>query len=247
MNLHASCTPVKVMLGDSTVVEQQTFDPGSVWNYFARVTDSLEGWQVRPITTTNSEDLRRIFVKFEVRVGNYVLAGHISLQFHVLLYYRPDARVVGAQKELASLMDVTRDKESRIASESNMFILDKLKKLGYDKLDDGKLFEMLFDNDTMRDSMLSEMQNEQTPSSVDDARKQELFDELDGLLVETYQTSAVLVDDARLVTGEEGYLCTFDLEFVKGRTREGNFDFQRISDATRQQIISRLREFENAL
>ena len=44
---------------------------------------------------------------------------------------------------------------------------------------------------------------------------------LDNLLVETYQTTPVLIDDTRLVTGEEGCLCTFDLEFVKNKAKEG--------------------------
>ena len=35
-------------------------------------------------------------------------------------------------------------------------------------------------------------------------KKDELFKELDSLLIETYQTSAVLIDDPRLVSGRRG-------------------------------------------
>lgn len=245
MNRHIRAVPVKVMLGDATVTSQETFDPQIIHDYFEGIIGGLEGWQVRPTTITNNEDIRRIFTKFEVLVGNYVLVGHISLQFHVLLYYKPDNRVLGAQKELASIMDSTREKESFTASESDRRILSRLEEMGYGKLADDRLFEVLFNDDALRDSVLSGLDEDSGARAKATSRKQELFDELDGLLMETYQTSPVLIDDARLVTGEEGYLCTFDIEFVKNKIREGTFETRKISDTTRKQMASRLAEFES--
>ena len=73
-------------------------------------------------------------------------------------------------------------------------------------------------------------------------RKTRLINELDNLLIETYQTSSVLIDDARLVTGEEGCLCTIDIEFVKGGIKEGLFDPRKISEPIKNKIENRLDE-----
>ena len=62
-------------------------------------------------------------------------------------------------------------------------------------------------------------------------KKQDLFRELDSLLMETYQTSPVLIDDTRLVAGEEGCLVTIDLEFVKNKNKEGLFDPRKMSSS----------------
>ena len=54
----------------------------------------------------------------------------------------------------------------------------------------------------------------------------------------------MLIDDAKLVSGEEGCLCTFDLEFVKKENKEGLFDPRKISESTKEKISNRLEELE---
>ncbi len=78
-------------------------------------------------------------------------------------------------------------------------------------------------------------------------KKSELIKELDNSLVETYQTTPVLIDDAKLVTGEEGCLCTLDIEFVKGEIREGLFDPRKISEPVKKQISGRIDEILKVL
>ena len=73
-------------------------------------------------------------------------------------------------------------------------------------------------------------------------QKVELFNELDSFLIETYQTTPVLIDDVRLIGGEEGYLCTFDFEYIKNNIREGNFDPKKISAATKEKIIQKFEQ-----
>ncbi|MEX2312742.1 MAG: hypothetical protein WD650_01950, partial [Nitrosopumilaceae archaeon] len=80
---------VKGMLGDSTIAEQNTFDPILVQEYFNKIIKNLPDWVSRDISITNNDDLRRIFVKFELKEGNYLLSCHMSIQFHVLLFYKP--------------------------------------------------------------------------------------------------------------------------------------------------------------
>ncbi len=240
--------PAKVMLGNCTITEQLTFDPILVQNYFKTITQNLQGWTIRDITITNNEDIRRIFVKYQVKEGNYLLSGHMSIQFHVLLYYKTDHRVIEAQKELSQIIDLTKEKETKLADQNDQFVIDRLHELGYTDLDHEKLFEILFENDKLREKIYQDIyENSDVDFEKLSKQKQNLFDELDCLLVETYQTSSVLIDDARLVTGEEGYLCTFDLEYVKGNIREGLFDPKKIPNAIQEDLRKRLVDFENLL
>ena len=99
---------IKVMMGDSTVTEQKTFDPKSVSDYFQKIGKNLKEWSLQEVSISNNEDLRRIFTKFEIMEGNYLISGHISIQFHVLLYYKPEQRVIDCQKELSEVIDKTK-------------------------------------------------------------------------------------------------------------------------------------------
>jgi len=238
-------TDVKVMLGDSTITEQKTFDPKQIVDYFQKINRSLPEWSLQDVSITNHEDLRRIFTKFEIMDGSYLISGHISLQFHVLLYYKPDQRVIDCQKELSEIVDLTKNKETELSDNSDQFVLNKLKERGYKDFDHQKLFEVFYENDELREKIFHEIEQS---TDVDfkelSEKKTKLFQELDSLLVETYQTSPVLIDDTRLVSGEEGCLFTLDLEFVKNNNREGLFDPRKISDAVKDRIVKRLDEIE---
>ena len=232
--------PVKVMLGDSTVTEQKTFDPGQVSDFYEKVAKGLDGWSMQDVSTSNNEDVRRIFFKFERMIGNYLLSGHMSIQFHVLLYYKPDQRVIDCQKELSEIVDVTKDKEQQMANMSDQFVLNKLKEIGYRDFDNQNLFEIFYKDDKFREETYRKIMND---SNVDfqslSKKKAELFDELDSLLLETYSIAPVLIDDTRLVTGEEGCLFTIDIEFVK-KSKEGIFDPKKMSRGVKSEIMENL-------
>jgi len=238
----------KVMMGDSTVTEQKTFDPKQVTDYFQKINLNLKDWSLQDVSITNNEDIRRIFTKFEIMEGNYLISGHVSLQFHVLLYYKPDQRVLDCQKELADIVDLTKNSEQQISDNSDQFVLNKLKEMGYKDLDHQKLFEIFYENDEFREKVYAEIEKD---AGVDfqelSEKKIKLFNELDSFLIETYQTTPILIDDNRLITGEEGCLCTIDLEFVKNKNREGLFDPRKMSDLVKENIFKRLNEFEKII
>lgn len=239
---------VKVMMGDSTITDQKTFDPKLVTEYFQRINDSLKEWSLQDVSVTNNQDVRRIFTKFEIKEGSYLISGHLSLQFHVLLYYKPDQRVIDCQKELAEIVDLTKNEQEQLSDSSDQIILNKLKEMGYKDFDHQKLFEVFYENDEFREKVFAEIQKD---AGVDfqelSEKKSKLFSELDSLLVETYQTSNVLIDDPRLVAGEEGCLLTLDLEFVKNGNREGVFDPRKMSDSVKENIWKRLSELETVI
>jgi len=235
---------VKGMLGDSTIAEQNTFDPILVQEYFKKIIKNLPDWVSRDISITNNEDLRRIFVKFELKEGNYLLSCHMSIQFHVLLFYKPDNKVIEYQKELSEIIDKTKNTETKLAEDSDQYVLEKLKEVGYKDLEHKDLFQVFYENDDLRDKIYKEIEGK-SESNVQDLlkRKKQLFNELDNLLMEIYQTTSVLIDDSKLVTGEEGCLCSFDLEHFKNNVKEGVFDPKKIPVRVKEKLSEKLDEF----
>ena len=232
---------INAMLGDGTITKTKTFDPMQIKDFFGKILKNLQNWNQQEVSETNDEGLRRIFIKFDIKEGNYQLSGHMSIQFHVLLFYKADNKVIQYQKELSEIIEKTKTMDSKLADNSDQFILEKLRTMGYKNLDHQQLFEILFENDEIQNKIYKEIE-EKTDSNYKNSlsRKTQLFNELDNLLLETYQTSNVLIDDARLVTGEEGILCNFDLEFIKNGIKEGMFNPKKIPKNIQEKIILRL-------
>ena len=239
---------LKVMMGDSTITKQKTFDPKQITNYLEKISKNLTNWSFQDVSVTNNEDLRRIFTKFEINEGNYLISGHISLQFHVLLFYKPLQRVIDCQKELAEIVDKTKNKETELSDNSDQFVLDKLKEMGYKDFDHQKLFEVFYDNEEFSKKVYAEIEKDAGEEFKKLTEKKNwLFKELDSLLVETYQTSSVLIDDTRLVAGEEGCLCTLDIEFIKNNNREGLFDPRKMSPIVKENILKKIDNLETII
>ena len=239
---------IKAMLGDSTITQTKTFDPMQIQNFYKNISENLQNWNTQDVTMTNNEDIRRIFIKFDSQVGNYLLSGHMSIQFHVLLYYKQDNKVIQYQKELSEIIDKTKTMDSKLGDDSDQFILQKLKEMGYTDLNHQNLFEVFFENDELREKIYEEIEkNTDLDFKKLAKRKMDLFNELDSLLIETYQTSNVLIDDVRLIAGEEGYLCNFDLEFIKNKVKEGKFVPKKIPNDVKQNLIKKLDEIKKII
>ena len=239
---------IKVMMGDSTVTDQKTFDPKKISDYFQKINQKLEGWSLQDVSISNNEDIRRIFTKFEIMEGNYLISGHLSIQFHVLLYYKPEQRVIDCQKELSEIVDLTKNKEQELSDNSDQLVLNKLKELGYKDFDHQNLFEIFYENDELREKIFADIEKDTGTNFKElSNKKKELFNELDTMLMETYQIVPVLIDDAKLVSGEEGCLCSFDLEFVKNSNKEGLFDPRKMSEEIKEKMSNRLDELEKVI
>jgi hypothetical protein len=59
---------------------------------------------------------------------------------------------------------------------------------------------------------------------------------LDDLLLEIYQIEPILIDEARLVSGEEGCVCNLDIVEIKNDQKTGSFDSNNISDNVKEKI-----------
>jgi len=160
-----------------------------------------------------------------------------------LLYYKPEQRVIDCQKELSKIIDLTKNKQKELSDNSDQLVLNKLKELGYKDFDHQNLFEIFYENDELREKIFAEIENDAGVNFKElSDKKTKLFNELDTFLVETYQIVPVLIDDTRLVAGEEGCLCSFDLEFIKNGNKEGVFDPRKLSETTKENISKRLDE-----
>ena len=225
-----------VMLGDSTTKNIETFDIKNIEIFFGRFESKLLGWSSQGVTYSADEDLRRVFTKSELRIGDYILSLHVSLQYHVLLYYKPIQKVIELQKKLAELIDTNKNSESKYEDEGDRLIIEKLNELGFKGMSKQKLFE-LFYNDEELAVKIKKMIDESQPESLNiQSQKNQLFKELDDLLLETFHTTAVLIDEQKLVNGEEGCLCNMDLEFIDKGAKQGLVDASIINEDTRSQI-----------
>jgi len=222
-----------VMLGDSTTKKVETFDVKNVETFFGKFESNLPEWNSQGVTYSSDEDLRRIFVKSEIKIGNYILSLHASLQYHVLLYYKPIQKVIDLQKKLSELIDAGGNSESKYEEESDRLIIEKLNELGFKDMPKQELFE-LFYNDEELSNKIKKMIDDSQPEVIDiQGQKNQLFKELDNLLIEIFQTTSALIDEQKLVNGEEGCLCNIDLEYVDEGAKQGLVDASLIDEKHR--------------
>ncbi|MDE1762720.1 MAG: hypothetical protein KGH88_00545 [Thaumarchaeota archaeon] len=234
--------PVKVMLGDGTISDQESFDPTIVRQFYESILRRLAGWSTNGVSATTDQDLRRSFIRFEVSEDNYMLSCHMSLQYHALLYYKPDHKVINIQKELSDTSDKIKNIEENTAPESDKVIEEKLKNMGYEGMDQQKLFEILFERNELTQELIGMLQANQKKINELTENRDNLFKELDSLLLEIYHTTPVMIDEMKMIAAEEGCLCVFNLEYVKNDQREGNINLTRITAKAKEKLQSRMDE-----
>jgi len=141
------------------------------------------------------------------------------------------------QKELSDFMDMTKKQEGELTEKSDHVILEKLRAEGYKDLDTQNLFEIFYNDDKIREKIMNEI-DLQTDGDLQkiSQRKENLLKELDDLLLETYQMEPILIDEARLVTGEEGCVCNIDIEMIENDQKSGLIDSNQVSSTTKEKI-----------
>jgi len=233
---------VDVMLQDGTAKKQDTCSMEMIKAFYDKIAKKLTNWTLQTTSTTNNEDLRRDFIKMHAIVDDYRILLHISTQYHVLLYYKPDYQVMKKQKELADFLTMTEKNEKKLAEKSDQVILKKLKDEGYKDLNPENLFEIFFKDDKIMENVTKEI-DKQTDGDLNKIyeQKQSLLKELDNFLLEIYQIEPVLIDEARLVTGEEGFVFNLDVERVNDEQSK-QFSSDKMSEETKNNITIRVEE-----
>lgn len=229
--------PLKVMLGDGTVTDQESFDPARVRQFFDDLLKQIPEWSDQGVSATTEKDLRRSFIKFEIKEGNYLLSGHMSLQYHALLFYKLDHRVIEIQKELSDISDMITKLQVQVGPENDKIIQEKLQQEGYQGMDEQKLFEVLFNREDITQDIVKSIEVSHAEHTKLVANRDRLFGELDNMLIEVYHTTPVLIDENKMIAAEEGCLCNFNLEYLKNNTRQGNINLTRISEQTKTNLL----------
>ena len=234
---------VDVMMQDGTVKKQETFDVEKIHRVYDEFAKKLQNWTLEGISSTNDEGIRRNFIKINTNADNCRISLHLSIQYHVILFYQPNYEVMKKQKELSDFMDMTKKHEGELTKKSDHLILEKLKAAGYKDLDPQNLFEIFYSDDKIREKIMSEIEL-QTDGDLQkiSQRKESLLKELDDLLLETYQMEPILIDEARLVTGEEGCVCNIDIERIENDQKTGMFNSDQISSTTKEKISTLIDE-----
>ena len=228
---------VDVMMQDGIVKKQETFDVEKIHQVYNEFANRLQDWTLDGISSTNDEGIRRNFIKLNTNVDNCRISLHFSIQYHVILFYQPNYEVMKKQKELSDFMDMTKKQEGELTEKSDHVILEKLRAEGYKDLDTQNLFEIFYNDDKIREKIMNEIEL-QTDGDLQkiSQRKENLLKELDDLLLEIYQMEPVLIDEARLVTGEEGCVCNIDIEMIENGQKGGLFDSNQVSSSTKEKI-----------
>ena len=240
--------PVDVMMQDGVVKKQETFDVEKIHQVYNEFANRLQDWTLDGISSTNDEGIRRNFIKLNTNADNCRISLHFSIQYHVILFYQPNYEVMKKQKELSDFMDETKKHEGELTKKSDHLILEKLRTEGYKDLDPQNLFEIFYSDDKIREKIMSEIEI-QTDGDLQkiSQRKESLLKELDDLLLETYQMEPILIDEARLVTGEEGCVCNIDIERIENDQRTGLFDSEQVSSSTKEKISTLINEVLEAI
>ena len=228
---------VDVMMQDGIVKKQETFDVEKIHQVYNGFANRLQDWTFDGISSTNDEGIRRNFIKLNTNADNCKISLHFSIQYHVILFYQPNYEVMKKQKELSDFMDMTKKQEGELTEKSDHVILEKLRAEGYKDLDTQNLFEIFYDDDKIREKIMNEIEL-QTDGDLQkiSQRKENLLKELDDLLLETYQMEPILIDEARLVTGEEGCVCNIDIEMIENEHQSGLIDSNQVSSTTKEKI-----------
>ena len=240
--------PVDVMLQDGAVKKQETFDVEKIHQIYSDISKSLSTWTLEGISSTNDEGIRRNFIKLNTSVDDYIISLHLSIQYHVILFYQPNYEVMKKQKELSDFMDKTKKQEDELTEKTDQVILEKLRAGGYKKFDAQNLFEILYKDDKIREKIMNETEL-QTDGDLQkiNQHKENLLKGLDDLLLETYQMEPILIDEARLVTGEEGCVCNIDIERIEGDQKSGLIDSKKMSVSTKEKISALIDQVLTAI
>jgi len=228
-----------VMLGDSTTKKIETFDIKNVEEFFSQFT-KLPNWNSQGITYSSDEDIRRIFTKSEIKLGNYILSLHMSLQYHVQLYYKPVQKVLDLQKQLAELIDNSENSETKYEEESDRLVIEKLNELGFKDMPKQELFELFYNNEELSDKIKKMIDDSQSDVVDIKEKKNHLFKELDNLLLETFHTTPAIINEQKLVNGEEGCLCNVDLEYIDNGAKQGLIDASIMSEHDKENVLKEI-------
>jgi hypothetical protein len=244
---------VPVMLGDGSVSQSSTFEIPKIVASYERVIGSLHGWVSSKISSSNTEDLHRIYFQIGRRLEKFQLHGYFGIQFHVLPYYMVDRRVIEIQKELSQIAEGAAHIYSSIANRGDSMVRQELQKIGYSELEFEELFMKLFEDQELVHGLEEKAQDlEKRFPEFEQMRikKNQLYTELNDLSVELNQISPLPIDYNGLMQGEEGVVTYFDIETIrnqKGTISDPYINTEKVTKNLTDQVVNQLNQVAIAL
>ena len=217
----------KVMLMDNTIQEQDTFNFDLVHDFFIQLKKKLNNIHTYNIEILQKKEARQIFLKFKIIEKNYHIDGVFLLQFHVLLYYKPDPLVTKYQNMLLDITNMSKNDRSDLNNKCNDLIKNKLKELGHNNINNETLFEILYNHNDLVDSLHDQILDVTSIKYNLINKENELLKKLDTLLIETYTTTNVLLDSDRIKYGDHGCLCEFYFNLNKKQINNINIKIKQ--------------------
>jgi hypothetical protein len=242
---HLDFVNLKVMLGDFTITETNTFDPQKIINYFfsieKEISNKLDGWVTVSVQSTKTDDKHRIFFQISKEIGKYYFYVYMGIQFHSLLYYKIDKEVININKRIIELGEKNTSIKDEIVKRGDNLIKKELEEMGYQNIDDTALFEELFTKQDLSDNLVQKANNiESTFPEVEKnlAAIEELKNDLENYIMEVYQINPqTSLDYNKLMQGEEGITFYMNFEMIKNKkTNEKTsvINFEKIADDERR-------------
>ena len=240
----------KVMLADFSVIEIDSFDPNNIVKLFdsweKKIKSNQTNWQVVPVQSTKSDDLRRVYLQLSLEIEKYYFYIYLGIQFHSLFYYQVDKEVINLSKQIRDAENSNAQTKSEITIEGDRIIKEELEKLGYKEVDNSQLFEELFTKSELSKNLIEKAyQVEENYPSVEeiDILIGNLKKKLETYIIEAYQLNVASLDQNKMLQGEEGIVVYIDLEMIKNKkTKEKTsvINFGKISNET---LLEMKKEF----
>ena len=230
---------IKVMLADFTIIQTNTFDPNKILNFFfnkEKEISKLKNYKIVPVQLTKTDDLHRIFFQLSIEIEKFYFLIYMGIQFHALLYYKPDKEVINIYKRIRQLEEINFDIKKEISKRGDLLIQQELEKLGYKEISNTELFEELFTKQDLSERLShSAVKVEESFPQLKQNTKliETLKKDLENFTIEIYQINQASIDSNKLMIGEEGIAFNMDFELIKNkktRERTSVIDFDKIYD-----------------
>ena len=230
---------IKVMLADFTIIQTNTFDPNKILNYFfnkEKEISKLKNYKIVPVQLTKTDDLHRIFFQLSIEIEKFYFFIYMGIQFHALLYYKPDKEVINIYKRIRQLEEINFDIKKEISKRGDLLIQQELEKLGYKEISNTELFEELFTKQDLSERLShSAVKVEESFPQLKQNTKliETLKKDLENFTIEIYQINQASIDSNKIMIGEEGIAFNMDFELIKNkktRERTSVIDFDKIYD-----------------
>ena len=243
---------VKVMLGDGTITETETFDlkkVNEIYNLFLRHL-SKNKWTINDISHSETEDLHRLYIQVSKQVNKFYIYGYFGIQYHVLPYYKVDKRIIEIQKELITLNEKQAIYEGDLSRKGNKIVEKELNDAGYSHLKFEELLSQMFDNQDLmlklEDKALQLKKNFPVLNDMNNTRTR-LVKELDDMIIKLNRLNISKIDYNKLMQGEEGIISYFEMETVKNKKKDPYVNTKRIDNKNSMEIIQEFITVKNIL